>query len=115
MKSDVSERHNWTKVQAAIGRQVQHKSGDVRESTEALRWKNALLIGLRGSGRMTHPSIQVRCTPHPSPVFWKLVQHKDLREGVCESCVDKGLRGREVKHPKEAREVKEGSVSRFMN
>jgi hypothetical protein len=33
----------------------------------------------------------------------KLVQGKDLREGVCETCVDKGVRVEE----KEAEEVKE--------
>jgi hypothetical protein len=51
----------------------------------------------------------------PLPCFWKDVQRKELREGVCEVCVDKGLRGREVKGIEEVKEAEEGSVSTFMN
>jgi hypothetical protein len=29
--------------------------------------------------------------PHPSLVFWKFVQGKDLEEGVCEICEGKGF------------------------
>jgi hypothetical protein len=56
--------------------------------------------------------------PTPSPVFWKCVQGKELREGVCESCVDKGLRrqkGKDVEEVKEVREAKERSILSFMD
>jgi hypothetical protein len=56
---------------------------------------------------------------HPPGVFWKYVWGKELAEGVCETCVDKGLTGlrreaNEVGQLSEAEEIKERGVSAFM-
>jgi hypothetical protein len=49
--------------------------------------------------------------PHPSRVFWKNIKAKELREGVCEECEDKGLMagGKEVREVKEVKEAKDRS------
>ena len=48
--------------------------------------------------------------PPPSPVFWKNIKAKELREGVCEECENKGFRGWE-REDAEAREGKEAKES----
>lgn len=54
--------------------------------------------------------------PPPSPVFCKNIKAKELREGVCEECENKGFRGSagEDVEGREGKEAKERGVWPFM-